>query len=125
MICIVSAAGSSTTATLPAPGELLGGGGTSFAAERMPPKVIGIARAAGAGSIRAAVNASKQDRVEMRGSDSFMFASFAEELGTGSYDRVGGHEINDLDLSQLLNFGQIDSSDGVVGNPTKALDRLT
>ena len=49
-----------------------------------------------------------------------MFASFAEELGTGSYDRVEGHEINDLYLSQLLNFGQIDSSDGVLGNPRKA-----
>jgi hypothetical protein len=88
-------------------------------------KVIGFAWVAGAGRITPAANASKQDRIEMRGSDSFMFASFAEELGTGSYDRVGGHEINDLDLSQLLNFGQIDSSDGVVGNPTKALDRLT
>jgi hypothetical protein len=74
MICIVSAVGSSTTATEPAPGEVLGG--TSFAPDRIPPKVIGIACAAGAGSIRA-VNASKQDRIGMR--DSFMFASFAEE----------------------------------------------
>jgi hypothetical protein len=52
MICIVWAVGSSTTATLPAPGELLGG--VSFAPERIPPKVIVIARAAGAGSISAA-----------------------------------------------------------------------
>jgi hypothetical protein len=51
-ISIVWAVGSSTTVTVPIPGELLGG--VSFAAERMPPKVIGIARAAGAGSIRAA-----------------------------------------------------------------------
>ena len=35
-------------------------------------------------------HASKQEAIEIRGSDSFMFASFAEELGTGSYDRVGG-----------------------------------
>src|SRR4051794_38292715 len=76
-IDIVWAVGSSTTVTAPAPGEPLGG--TSFAPERIPPKVIGIAWAAGAGSIRAAVNASKQDRSEMRGSDNFMFASFAEE----------------------------------------------
>jgi hypothetical protein len=50
-ICIVSAVGSSTTVTLPAPGELLGG--VSLAPERMPPKAIGIAWAAGAGSISA------------------------------------------------------------------------
>jgi hypothetical protein len=54
MICIVSAVGASTTSAVPAPGELLGG--PSFAPERIPPKVIGIAWAAGAGSIRA-VNA--------------------------------------------------------------------
>jgi hypothetical protein len=35
-----------------------------------------------------------------------------------------GHEINELDLSQGLNFGQIDASDGVLGNARKPLDCL-
>jgi hypothetical protein len=41
-----------------------------------------VAWAAGIGGISAAANASKQEPIEMRGSDS-MFASLAEELGTG------------------------------------------
>ena len=46
-------------------------------------KVIGFAWAAGAVRIRADANASKQEAIELEGSDSFMFASLAEELGTG------------------------------------------
>src|ERR1700694_5030521 len=87
----VWAVGSSTIVASPVPGEAVAG--FSFAPERFAVKVIGFAWAAGAGRIIPAANASKQEPVEMRGSDSFMFASFAEELGTGSYDRVGGHEI--------------------------------
>jgi hypothetical protein len=44
-------------------------------------KVIGSAWAAGAGRISAAANANKEEPIEMLGSDSFMFASLAEELG--------------------------------------------
>src|SRR5713226_7786831 len=47
--CIVCAVGSSTTTASPAPGETTGG--TSFAPARLPTKVIGIASAAGTGSI--------------------------------------------------------------------------
>ena len=51
----------------------------SFAPERFAKKVIGVAWAAGAGRISAAANASKQEPIELRGSDSFMFASLAQD----------------------------------------------
>src|SRR5262245_17813586 len=53
LTCIVWAVGSSTTVAKPVPAGLTGG--TSFAPERFKSKVIGIAWAAGTGSIRAAV----------------------------------------------------------------------
>src|SRR5437870_6369643 len=76
LICSVWAVGSSTIVARPVPGEGTGVG-SSLAPERLAVKVIGIALAAGAGSIRAAAKASRQDRIEMWGSDSFMFASLA------------------------------------------------
>jgi len=51
-ICIVLAVGSNTIVARPVPGEPVGG--VSFAPERSAVKVIGIAWAAGAGSIRGA-----------------------------------------------------------------------
>jgi hypothetical protein len=53
LIWIVSAVGSSTIVARPVPGEAMGG--TSFAPERLPTNVIGIALAAGACSIRAPI----------------------------------------------------------------------
>src|SRR5580704_5588414 len=84
----VWAVGSSTIVASPVPGE--GVAGFSFEPERFAVKVIGFAWAAGAGRIIPAANASKQEKeqVEIRGSDSFMFASLAEELGTGSGFRL-------------------------------------
>src|SRR5205807_976039 len=82
LTCRVWATGSSTIVATPVPGEVVGG--FSFAPERFAMKVIGSAWAAGVGRIGAAANASKQEPIEMRDSDSFMFASLAEELGTGS-----------------------------------------
>jgi hypothetical protein len=45
--------------------------------------VIMSAWLADTGRISTDANASRQGRIEMSGSDSFMFASLAEELGTG------------------------------------------
>src|SRR5262245_19599707 len=56
LISIVFAVGSSTIVARPVPGELTGG--TSFALERFPTKVIGSAWAAGVGSVRAAMMAT-------------------------------------------------------------------
>src|SRR5580704_8295391 len=77
--CSVWAVGSRTIVARPVPGE--GVAGFSFAPERFAVKVIGFAWVAGAGRITPAANASKQEPVEIRGSDSFMFASLAVELG--------------------------------------------
>jgi hypothetical protein len=55
LTCSVWAVGSNTIVARPVPGETTTGGGTSFAAERSAVKVIGIALAAGAGSMRAAI----------------------------------------------------------------------
>src|SRR5262249_42994369 len=82
LISIVFAVGSSVIVARPVPfGDTTGGVCTSFAAERLPMKVIGSAWAAGAGRITPTANANKQEP-EIRGSDSFIFASLAEELGT-------------------------------------------
>jgi hypothetical protein len=54
-------------------------GHTLIAPERFAKKLNGAAWAAGAGRI--STSASRQGRIEMSGSDSFMFASLAEELG--------------------------------------------
>jgi hypothetical protein len=86
LICSVWATGSSTIVARPVPGEELGG--FSFAPERFAKKVIGAAWAAGADRISTDANASKQEPIELRGSDSFMFASLAEELSTGSGFRL-------------------------------------
>jgi hypothetical protein len=74
---------SSTTCAEPVPSEGTGGVGRSFAKERLAKRSITSAWAAGAGRISTDANASRQDRIELLGSDSFMFASLTEELGTG------------------------------------------
>src|SRR5690349_3242112 len=79
----VSAVVSSTTCAEPVPFEGTGGVGSSFAKERLAKRSITSAWAAGAGRISTDANASRQGRIELLGSDSFMFASLAEELGTG------------------------------------------
>jgi hypothetical protein len=84
LTCSVWAVVSSTTVARPIPFDMMGG--FSFAPDRSAVKVIGSAWAAGAGRIGAAANASKQEPIEMP--DSFMFASLAEELGTGSGFRL-------------------------------------
>src|SRR5215469_3036176 len=55
--------------------------GISLAPVRLADKVIMSAWLADTGRISADANASRQGRIEMSGSDSFMFASLAEELG--------------------------------------------
>jgi hypothetical protein len=55
----------------------------SFAPERFAKKVIGVAWAASAGRISAAANASEQEPIEMRGGDSFVFASLAQDKNCG------------------------------------------
>src|SRR5262249_38419647 len=65
----------------PSPGRT--GGRVSFAPERVARKVIGAAWAAGGGRISAAANASEQEPIEMRGSDSFVFASLAQDKNCG------------------------------------------
>src|SRR5260221_168599 len=67
------------TVACPVPGEPVAG--TSFAPVRLAVKTIVSAKLAGTGRISAAAIGSKQDRIEMAGNDSFMFASLAEELG--------------------------------------------
>src|SRR5580704_776541 len=84
--CSVWAVGSRTIVARPVPGE--GVAVFSFAPDRFAVKVIGFAWVAGAGRITPAANASKQEAIEMRGSDSFMFASLAVELSTGSGFRL-------------------------------------
>src|ERR1700730_2133157 len=74
---------SSATCARPVPVEGTGGVGRSFAKERLAKRSITSAWAAGAGRISTDANASRQDRIELLGSDSFMFASLAEELDTG------------------------------------------
>jgi hypothetical protein len=60
LICIVWAVGSSTTVARPVPGDTTGG--TSFAPERLPANVIGIALAAGACSIRAPIKTNAGEK---------------------------------------------------------------
>src|SRR5262249_50670517 len=78
LIVSVWAVGSSTIVARPVPGEALAG--FSFAPERFAKKVIGAAWAAGAGRVSTDANANKQEPIALRGRDSFMFASLAEEL---------------------------------------------
>jgi hypothetical protein len=78
-ISIVAAVGSSTILATPVPDEVVGG--TSFAPDKFPMKVMGSACVAGAKRITPAANPNKQEP-EIRSSDSFMFASVAEELST-------------------------------------------
>jgi len=61
------------TVACPVPGEAAGG--TSSAPVRLAVKVIMSALLADTGRISTAANASRQDRIELWGNDSFMFAS--------------------------------------------------
>src|ERR1700732_23415 len=60
LTCNVWAVGSSITVASPVPGELTGG--TSFAPERLPTNVIGVAWAAGAWSIKAPIRTNAGER---------------------------------------------------------------
>src|SRR5262249_42808674 len=81
LISIVFAVVSSTTCARPVPVEGTGGVGISFAKERLANRFITSAWAAGAGRISTDANASRQDRIELFGSDSFMFASPCKKNG--------------------------------------------
>src|SRR6266576_5007547 len=70
---IVWAVVSSITVACPVPGEPVGG--TSSAPVRLAEKVIMSAWLADTGRISTDGNASRQDRIELLRSDSFMFAS--------------------------------------------------
>jgi hypothetical protein len=74
------------TVAKPVPGDAFGG--DSPGPVRLAVYVITFAWAAGVGETSATANASKEEPIEMQGSDSFMFASLAEELGTGSGFRL-------------------------------------
>src|SRR4030095_9358232 len=73
LICSVCATGSNTTVARPVASAALGG--VSFAPKRFASKVIESAWTAGAGRVSAAVNVSKQEPIERRGNERFMFAS--------------------------------------------------
>src|SRR5215472_1287329 len=76
---IVWAVVSSITVACPVPGEPVGG--TSSAPVRLVDKVIMSAWLADTGRISTDANASRQGRIELFGSDSFMFASPCKKNG--------------------------------------------